>query len=237
MIYDSEIFNKEIYDKNGIFIVRNIISQNIIKEWQNEWKLFYEDKLTKGREIHQANPVSLKEQLPEKLAKNLDADQLKLYDLIWKRTAACQMEAVVIDMVGVDLVSDDKSFMARATGSTIAFDGFYKIYQEGVDDNKEESSKTLPPLTEGEDIVTKKINPEQHFTEAPPRYSEATLVKKLEELGIGRPSTYATIISVLQDRQYVTMDKKRFTPSELGRLVTAFLVGFFEKYVQYDFTA
>ncbi|NDA91534.1 MAG: DNA topoisomerase I, partial [Alphaproteobacteria bacterium] len=190
-----------------------------------------------AQEAHEAIRPTDINLLPEKLAKNLDADQLKLYDLIWKRTAACQMEAVVIDMVGVDLVSDDKSFMARATGSTIAFDGFYKIYQEGVDDNKEESSKTLPPLTEGEDIVTKKINPEQHFTEAPPRYSEATLVKKLEELGIGRPSTYATIISVLQDRQYVTMDKKRFTPSELGRLVTAFLVGFFEKYVQYDFTA
>lgn len=217
--------------------IRKLIGEKYGAKYLPAKPIIYKSKSKNAQEAHEAIRPTDINLLPEKLAKNLDADQLKLYDLIWKRTAACQMEAVVIDMVGVDLVSDDKSFMARATGSTIAFDGFYKIYQEGVDDNKEESSKTLPPLTEGEDIVTKKINPEQHFTEAPPRYYEATLVKKLEELGIGRPSTYATIISVLQDRQYVTMDKKRFTPSELGRLVTAFLVGFFEKYVQYDFTA
>ena len=217
--------------------IRKLIGEKYGAKYLPAKPIIYKSKSKNAQEAHEAIRPTDINLLPEKLAKNLDADQLKLYDLIWKRTVACQMEAVVIDMVGVDLISDDKNFMARATGSTIAFDGFYKIYQEGVDDNKEESSRILPPLTEGENIVTKKINPEQHFTEAPPRYSEATLVKKLEELGIGRPSTYATIISVLQDRQYVTMDKKRFTPSELGRLVTAFLVGFFEKYVQYDFTA
>ncbi|MCP5362871.1 MAG: type I DNA topoisomerase [Rickettsiaceae bacterium] len=217
--------------------IRKLIGEKYGAKYLPTKPIIYKSKSKNAQEAHEAIRPTDINLLPEKLAKNLDADQLKLYDLIWKRTVACQMEAVVIDMVGVDLISDDKSFMARATGSTIAFDGFYKIYQEGVDDNKEESSRMLPPLTEGEDIATKKIIPEQHFTEPPPRYSEATLVKKLEELGIGRPSTYATIISVLQDRQYVTMDKKRFTPSELGRLVTAFLVGFFEKYVQYDFTA
>jgi len=217
--------------------IRKLIGEKYGAKYLPAKPIIYKSKSKNAQEAHEAIRPTDINLLPEKLAKNLDADQLKLYDLIWKRTVACQMEAVVIDMVGVDLISDDKNFMARATGSTIAFDGFYKIYQEGVDDNKEESSRILPPLTEGENIVTKKINPEQHFTEAPPKYSEATLVKKLEELGIGRPSTYATIISVLQDRQYVTMDKKRFTPSELGRLVTAFLVGFFEKYVQYDFTA
>lgn len=217
--------------------IRKLIGEKYGAKYLPTKPIIYKSKSKNAQEAHEAIRPTDINLLPEKLAKNLDADQLKLYDLIWKRTVACQMEAVVIDMVGVDLISDDKSFMARATGSTIAFDGFYKIYQEGVDDNKEESSRMLPPLTEGEDIATKKIIPEQHFTEPPPRYSEATLVKKLEELGIGRPSTYAAIISVLQDRQYVTMDKKRFTPSELGRLVTAFLVGFFEKYVQYDFTA
>lgn len=217
--------------------IRKLIGEKYGAKYLPTKPIIYKSKSKNAQEAHEAIRPTDINLLPEKLAKNLDADQLKLYDLIWKRTVACQMEAVVIDMVGVDLISDDKNFMARATGSTIAFDGFYKIYQEGVDDSKEENSKMLPPLVEGEDISTKKITPEQHFTEAPPRYSEATLVKKLEELGIGRPSTYATIISVLQDRQYVTMDKKRFTPSELGRLVTAFLVGFFEKYVQYDFTA
>jgi len=217
--------------------IRKLIGEKYGAKYLPTKPIIYKSKSKNAQEAHEAIRPTDINLLPEKLAKNLDADQLKLYDLIWKRTVACQMEAVVIDMVGVDLISDDKNFMARATGSTIAFDGFYKIYQEGVDDSKEENSKMLPPLVEGEDISTKKITPEQHFTEAPPRYSEATLVKKLEELGIGRPSTYATIISVLQYRQYVTMDKKRFTPSELGRLVTAFLVGFFEKYVQYDFTA
>ena len=217
--------------------IRKLIDKKYGSDYLPSKPIIYKSKSKNAQEAHEAIRPTDVNLLPDKMAKNLDSDQLKLYDLIWKRTVACQMEAVVIDMVGVDLISDDKNFMARATGSTIAFDGFYKIYQEGVDDNKEESTKMLPPLAEGENIDTKKINPEQHFTEAPPRYSEATLVKKLEELGIGRPSTYATIISVLQDRQYAVTEKKRFIPSELGRFLTAFLVGFFEKYVQYDFTA
>ncbi|MFK7968232.1 MAG: type I DNA topoisomerase [Rickettsiaceae bacterium] len=222
---------------DAVTSIRDLIEKKYGNDYLPAKPIIYKSKSKNAQEAHEAIRPTDVNLIPEKIAKSLENDQLKLYDLIWKRTIACQMEAVIIDMVGADLISDDKNFVARATGSTIAFDGFYKIYQEGVDDNKEENSKMLPPLTEGEKITTKKINPEQHFTEPPPRYSEATLVKKLEELGIGRPSTYATIISVLQDRKYAVTEKKRFIPSELGRFLTAFLVGFFEKYVQYDFTA
>ena len=217
--------------------IRNLIEQKYGKDYLPNSPVMYKSKSKNAQEAHEAIRPTDVNLTPEKVANSLEKDQLRLYDLIWKRTVACQMEAVIIDMVGADLVSEDKTFTARATGSTIAFDGFYKIYQEGVDDSAEEASKMLPVLTEGEKLTTKKVNPEQHFTEAPPRYSEASLVKKLEELGIGRPSTYASIISVLQDRGYATNEKKRFFPSELGRFLTAFLVGFFEKYVQYDFTA
>lgn len=198
----------------------------------------YKSKSKNAQEAHEAirpTDISLS---PEIVAHDLDKDQLKLYELIWKRTVACQMESAIIDMVGVDIISDDKNFIARATGSTIAFDGYYKLYQEGIDDQQDnDENKLLPPLKEAEIIKTDKILPEQHFTEAPPRFSEASLVKRLEELGIGRPSTYSSIISVLQDRQYAELEKKRFYPTNLGRLVTAFLVGFFAKYVEYDFTA
>jgi DNA topoisomerase-1 len=217
--------------------IRDLIGKKYGADYLPDKPVFYKSKSKNAQEAHEAIRPTNVNLLPEKLGSSLDKDQLKLYDLIWKRTVACQMEAVLIDMVGADLITEDKTFTARATGSTIAFDGFYKIYQEGKDDSDEESSKMLPPLTEGENLTTKKVNPEQHFTEPPPRYSEASLVKKMEELGIGRPSTYASIISVLQERGYATMDKKRFIPSELGRLLTAFLVGFFERYVQYDFTA
>ncbi|MBN8512305.1 MAG: type I DNA topoisomerase [Rickettsiales bacterium] len=198
----------------------------------------YKSKSKNAQEAHEAirpTDISLS---PEIVAHDLDKDQLKLYELIWKRTVACQMESAIIDMVGVDIISDDKNFIARATGSTVAFDGYYKLYQEGIDDQQDnDENKLLPPLKEAEIIKTDKILPEQHFTEAPPRFSEASLVKRLEELGIGRPSTYSSIISVLQDRQYAELEKKRFYPTNLGRLVTAFLVGFFAKYVEYDFTA
>lgn len=217
--------------------IRSLINDKFGDKYLPSSPRVYKSKSKNAQEAHEAirpTDISL---LPEKCADKLDKDQLRLYDLIWKRTVACQMENVLIDMVGADLVSDDKKFTARATGSSIAFDGFYKVYQEGRDDEEEENNKMLPTLFEGDLIDTQKIKPEQHFTEPPPRYSEASLVKRMEELGIGRPSTYASIISVLQDRNYVTVDKKRFFPSDLGRLVTAFLVGFFTKYVEYDFTA
>ncbi|MDA9163829.1 type I DNA topoisomerase [Rickettsiaceae bacterium] len=217
--------------------IRSLVEQKYGDKYLPSSPRMYKSKSKNAQEAHEAiRPTSIA-LTPDELSAKLDKDQMRLYDLIWKRTMACQMENVVIDMVGADLVSADGNFTARATGSTIAFDGFYKIYQEGKDDSEEENSKMLPPLSEGENIETKKIKPEQHFTEPLPRYSEASLVKRLEELGIGRPSTYASIISVLQDRKYVTVEKKRFFPNDLGRLVTAFLVGFFAKYVEYDFTA
>ncbi len=217
--------------------IRSLIQDKYGSKYLPQLPRIYKSKSKNAQEAHEAIRPTDMLLIPESLSSELDKDQLRLYDLIWKRTMACQMESVLIDMVGADLVSDDNNFTARATGSTIAFDGFYKIYQEGIDDGKDEENKMLPPLSEGESIDTKKIKPEQHFTEAPPRYSEASLVKRLEELGIGRPSTYASIISVLQDRKYVEIEKKRFHPTNLGRLVTVFLIGFFTKYVEYDFTA
>lgn len=223
--------------QDAINSIRSLIDAKYGDKYLPSDPRVYKSKSKNAQEAHEAirpTDISLS---PEKCAQHLDKDQMRLYDLIWKRTVACQMENVLIDMVGADLISDDKKFTARATGSSIAFDGFYKVYQEGKDDDVDDSEKMLPILNEGDLIDTQKIKPEQHFTEPPPRYSEASLVKKMEELGIGRPSTYASIISVLQDRKYVTVEKKRFFPSDLGRLLTAFLVGFFTKYVEYDFTA
>jgi DNA topoisomerase-1 len=222
---------------DSVVDIRSLIDQLYGDKYLPSSPRAYKSKSKNAQEAHEAIRPTDITLTPEKCAAKLDKDQLRLYDLIWKRTMACQMESVVIDMVGADLISDDKAFTARATGSTITFDGFYKIYQEGLDDSKEEKNNMLPPLSEGEKIDTKKINPEQHFTEPPPRFSEASLVKRMEELGIGRPSTYASIISVLQERNYVKVEKKRFFPNDLGRLVTAFLVGFFKQYVEYDFTA
>jgi len=217
--------------------IRSLIQDKYGSKYLPQEPRVYKSKSKNAQEAHEAVRPTDMSLMPESLSNELDKDQLRLYELIWKRTMACQMESVLVDMVGADLISADNNFAARATGSTIAFDGFYKIYQEGIDDGKDEENKMLPPLSEGEFIDVKKIKPEQHFTEAPPRYSEASLVKRLEELGIGRPSTYASIISVLQDRKYVEIDKKRFHPTNLGRLVTVFLIGFFTKYVEYDFTA
>ncbi|RTK92272.1 MAG: type I DNA topoisomerase [Rickettsiales bacterium] len=217
--------------------IRVIIQSKYGNDYLPSAPRVYKSKQKNAQEAHEAIRPTDIELSPESLSQKLDKDQLNLYDLVWKRTIACQMENVLVDMVGADLISDDNNFTARATGSTIVFDGFYKVYKEGKDDSVDEEDKTLPVLFESEALKTKKVNPNQHFTEAPPRYSESSLVKRLEELGIGRPSTYASIISVLQDRKYVSVDKKRFHPNDLGRLVTTFLVGFFKQYVEYDFTA
>lgn len=197
----------------------------------------YKTKAKNAQEAHEAIRPTTISRTPETVAPYLDDDQLRLYTLIWNRMVASQMASVVMDQVIVTLDNKEHKATARATGSTIRFDGFYRLYQEGKDDDTEDTSRALPPINNHEIMDAKNIAPEQHFTEPPPRYSEATLVKSLEELGIGRPSTYASIISVLQDRNYVRLDKKRFFPEELGRLVTAFLVNFFQRYVEYDFTA
>ncbi|WP_341764020.1 type I DNA topoisomerase [Candidatus Tisiphia endosymbiont of Beris chalybata] len=217
--------------------VRALIHKNFGDKYLPQSPRVYKSRAKNAQEAHEAIRPTDINLTPESLKSKLDNDYYRLYDLIWKRTVACQMENVVMDLVVAQIETENKEFLAKATGSIIAFDGFYKIYREGLDDELDEENKLLPPLQEGEKLTIESINPKQHFTEPPPRYSESSLVKKLEELGIGRPSTYATIISVLQERKYVVVQKKRFIPEELGRLVTVFLTGFFKKYVEYDFTA
>jgi DNA topoisomerase-1 len=157
---------------------------------------------------------------------------------VWKRAVASQMSSAVIDQVAVDIAPPDNSVTLRVNGSTVVFDGFLTLYNEDADDPAEdEENRRLPPLAERDRLARGPVKPEQHFTQPPPRYTEASLVKKLEELGIGRPSTYASTMQVLQDRKYVTLDKKRLIPEDRGRLVTAFLMEYFKRYVEYDFTA
>ncbi|MEO5337323.1 MAG: type I DNA topoisomerase [Magnetospirillum sp. WYHS-4] len=198
----------------------------------------YKTKAKNAQEAHEAiRPTDLMRR-PDSLQNYLSEEQLKLYSLIWKRTVASQMESAILDQVSVDVASGDRGALLRATGSVVAFDGYFRLYQEGRDDDESgDEDKLLPDLKEGEALDRLGIRPEQHFTQPPPRFSEASLVKRLEELGIGRPSTYASIISVLQDRDYVRLDKQRFIPEDRGRLVTAFLTSFFGRYVEYDFTA
>ncbi len=199
----------------------------------------YKSPAKNAQEAHEAiRPTDLGRR-PSAVARFLDPDHSRLYELIWKRTLASQMASALIDQVQVDIADRERRITLRAVGSTIAFDGFLALYQEDRDDSGEEEGegRRLPPLKEGEPLARGKVDPRQHFTEPPPRYTEASLVKKLEELGIGRPSTYATILQVLQDRDYVRLEKRRFMPQDRGRLVTAFLTNFFERYVEYSFTA
>ncbi|MEJ2360824.1 MAG: type I DNA topoisomerase [Gammaproteobacteria bacterium] len=198
----------------------------------------YKTKSKNAQEAHEAiRPTSVRHE-PESIKKHLSKDQFRLYDLIWKRTVACQMIHATLDTVSVDLNAGDKHVF-RANGSTLVDPGFMAVYQEGSDDAKsgDDEDRLLPPLKEGDDVNLNKVKTEQHFTEPPPRYSEASLVKALEEFGIGRPSTYASIISTLQQREYVEMDKKRFIPTDVGRIVNKFLTQHFTNYVDYDFTA
>ena len=170
----------------------------------------------------------------------LEADQRKLYDLIWKRTLASQMEQAQLERTTVDMGSDDGQVMLRATGQVVLFDGFMKVYEEGRDDTDkviDDDDKRLPQVAEGDALVKNAVTPEQHFTQPPPRFTEATLVKRMEELGIGRPSTYASVITTIQDREYVRKDKNRLFPEDKGRMVTIFLLNYFRKYVGYEFTA
>ncbi len=200
----------------------------------------YKTKTKNAQEAHEAiRPTDLGH-TPDQIARFLDEDQRRLYDLIWKRTLASQMNSAQLDRVIAELASADEKVGFRASGSTITFPGFLKIYQEGRDDPSQEEDEAdglLPPMAPNDPLGRGVIEPKQHFTEPPPRFSEASLVKKLEELGIGRPSTYASIISVLQNRNYVRLESRRFIPEDRGRLVTAFLTAFFDQYVQPDFTA
>ncbi len=197
----------------------------------------YQSKIKNAQEAHEAIRPTDVSRTPDSVARYLNNDQRRLYELIWKRAVASQMQSAELDQVSVD-VTDGKGITLRATGSIVAFDGFLKLYREDTDDAAEEDdSRMLPPMAERDPLALVLVNALQHFTQPPPRYSEASLVKKLEELGIGRPSTYASILSVLQDRKYVRLEKRRFIPEDRGRLVTAFLVSFFEHYVDTGFTA
>ena len=205
----------------------------------------YKSKQKNAQEAHEAiRPTDLFRR-PKEMASYLDDDGRRLYELIWNRTVACQMASAELDQVAVDIAVDSGVAQLRATGSIVTFDGFLTLYQESRDDKASDGEgdadkpgdRRLPKLSEGDAVTRKEVLPEQHFTQPPPRYTEASLVKKMEELGIGRPSTYASILQVLQDRNYVRLEKRRFTPEDRGRLVVAFLSSFFERYVQYNFTA
>ncbi|OWY11784.1 DNA topoisomerase I [Thioclava sp. F34-6] len=195
----------------------------------------YKNKAKNAQEAHECIRPTDMSKSPDKL--KLSDDQWKLYDLIWKRTIASQMEAARFERTTVLVGSGDEQVELRATGSVVVFDGFLKVYDQGRDDDEGEDSNRLPQIHEGEEARKGDITPEQHFTQPPPRYTEATLVKRMEELGIGRPSTYASIVTTIQDRGYVRKDKNRLIPEDTGRLVTAFLSNYFKRYVEYDFTA
>ena len=197
----------------------------------------YKNKAKNAQEAHECiRPTDVSKDAS--IAKISDADQRKLYDLIWKRTISCQMEAAKLERTTIDITSEDQQILLRANGQVIIFDGFLKVYEEGRDDTeKREDGKSLPKLFENDQLEKLEVTKEQHFTQAPPRYTEATLVKKMEELGIGRPSTYASIVTTIQDRDYVRKEKNRLSPEDKGRIVTIFLLNFFKKYIEYDFTA
>ena len=199
----------------------------------------YRSPAKNAQEAHEAIRPTDIDRKPAYIAPNLDRDQRRLYELIWKRTIASQMASALLDQVTVDIADPMGRLRLRATGSVVVFDGFLALYQEDRDDAAEEEGEgaRLPAMRQGERLARGAVEPKQHFTQPPPRYTEASLVKKLEELGIGRPSTYASILQVLQDRSYVRLEQRRFLPEDRGRLVTAFLTSFFERYVEYGFTA
>ncbi|MES2961742.1 MAG: type I DNA topoisomerase [Pseudomonadota bacterium] len=224
----------------AITAVREKINSLYGKDYLPESPNLFKSKVKNAQEAHEAIRPTDFSLTPERVKKYLDDAQFALYDLVWKRMLASQMADVIFDQVVADITTIPAYAKARATGSTVKFDGFYKVYREDRDDNEtdeDDAKQNLPELKEKENLGLIEVKPQQHFTEPPPRYSEASLVKKMEELGIGRPSTYAAIISVLQDRGYVKLEKRRFFPEERGRIVTTFLKEFFAKYVEFDYTA
>jgi DNA topoisomerase-1 len=224
--------NEAIEEIRG-FIANRYGKENVPDEVQ-----VYKSKSKNAQEAHEAVRPTSVARIPEEIKKALTAEQFKLYDLIWKRTVACQMVHATLDTVAVDMTAGEGNTF-RANGSTVVKPGFMAVYQEGLDDKESDDNeeRLLPPLKEGQTVELKEIRQEQHFTEPPPRYTEASLVKSLEAHGIGRPSTYASIISTLVNREYVLLEKRRFVPTDVGRVVNKFLSQHFDKYVDYDFTA
>ena len=235
----------------AIVAVRRVIETDYGADYVPHAPRRYETKVKNAQEAHEAiRPTDLACR-PRETKHFLDADQAKLYELIWLRTVASQMESAELERTTVDINATPSLpspasgggigrglLELRATGTVVKFDGFLALYQEGRDeDPDDEEARRLPQMSAGERLAKRAIAADQHFTEPPPRYSEASLVKRMEELGIGRPSTYASILQVLKDRKYVRLDKRRLIPEDRGRIVVAFLESFFAKYVEYDFTA
>lgn len=218
---------------------RKVIVQEFGDRYLPEKPRFYSTKAKNAQEAHEAiRPTDLS-RLPQAVTRHLGPDEAGLYELVWKRTVASQMQSADFERTTVDILArhGDQKTGLRATGSVLKFDGFLKLYQESRDDEDDEDGSRLPAMAVGDALSRRSVGIDQHFTEPPPRYTEATLVKKMEELGIGRPSTYASTLATLRDRDYVTIDKKRLVPSDKGRIVTSFLGSFFSRYVEYDFTA
>jgi DNA topoisomerase-1 len=223
--------------------IREVIKDRFGADNLPDEPIVYKNKSKNAQEAHEAIRPTSAARAPDAVKDHLKPDQLRLYELIWKRTMACQMVPAVLDTVTVDMAAGEGNVF-RANGSTVVKPGFMAVYQEDTDDKPKdapegatEDEKLLPPMEQGESIDLKTIRPEQHFTEPPPRFSEASLVKALESYGIGRPSTYASIIYTLESREYVTLDNRRFKPTDVGRVVNKFLSEHFFHYVDYDFTA
>ncbi len=218
--------------------IRDVIKERFGADNLPDEPIVYKNKSKNAQEAHEAVRPTSAARHPDTIKDHLKPEQYKLYELIWKRTMACQMVPAVLDTVAVDLEAGNAG-MFRANGSHVVKPGFMAVYQEGQDEQttEDEDEKILPPLEQGETVALTKIHPDQHFTEPPPRYSEASLVKALEAYGIGRPSTYASIIATLESREYVTLDNRRFKPTDVGRVVNKFLSEHFFHYVDYDFTA
>jgi DNA topoisomerase-1 len=224
----------------AISAIRRVIESDYGRDYVPGAPRRYQTKTKNAQEAHEAiRPTELSRR-PRETKRFLDADQAKLYELIWLRSVASQMESAELERTTAEIEANvgGRNLELRATGTVVKFDGFLALYQEGRDEDPEdEDSRRLPQMSSGERLTKKSIAADQHFTEPPPRYSEASLVKRLEELGIGRPSTYASILQVLKDRKYVRLDKRRLYPEDRGRIVVAFLESFFARYVEYDFTA
>ena len=226
-------------EASAITACRDVIKDTFGGQYLPSSPRQYKTKAKNAQEAHEAiRPTDLARK-PQDISQYLDKDLFRLYDLIWKRMMASQIASAEIDQTSVDVASQGQKIVLRATGSILAFDGFLILYRESIDEDQveEDDNKLLPSLREKEVVEKQEILPEQHFTQPPPRYTEASLVKKMTELGIGRPSTYARILQVLQERKYVRNEKKALQPEDLGRIVTAFLMNYFRQYVEYDFTA
>lgn len=216
---------------------RRTIEREFGRNYAPEAPRVYKSKAKNAQEAHECIRPTSFARLPGKI-RGVDSDQHRLYELIWKRAMASQMESAQLENTTIDLLSAERQIGLRATGSVVLFDGYLALYEEGRDDAEgDDGSSVLPKVRKGAAADVSDARTDQHFTQPPPRFSEASLVKRLEELGIGRPSTYASILTTLRDRGYVTMDKNRFIPDSKGRIVTAFLENFFKRYVEYDFTA